>query len=65
MVRDQARTNGRVMLTVSVSQELAEMLDRYQKQVSAGRWRRSERVTKSAIVEAALRRYLAEAGQES
>jgi hypothetical protein len=53
------------MLTVKVSRDVAEMLDRYQKRVSAGRWRRHERVTKRQIVEEALRRYIAaEAGPD-
>jgi len=57
--------DGEVMLTVKVSRDVAEMLDRYQKHVSAGRWRRHERVTKRQIVEEALRRYIAtEAGLE-
>jgi hypothetical protein len=51
--------DGQVMLTVKVSRDVAEMLDRYQKRVSAGRWRRHERVTKRQIVEEALRRYIA------
>jgi len=57
--------DGQVMLTVKVSRDVAEMLDRYQKRVSAGRWRRHERVTKRQIVEEALRRYIAaEAGPD-
>jgi hypothetical protein len=57
--------DGQVMLTVKVSRDVAEMLDRYQKRVSAGRWRRHERVTKRQIVEEALRRYIAaEAGHD-
>jgi hypothetical protein len=55
--------DGQVMITVKVSRDVAEMLDRYQKRVSAGRWRRHERITKRQIVEEALRRYIAaEAG---
>lgn len=62
MVRTGARShNGdKVMLTVHVSRETADLLDRFQKMVSAGRWRRSEMVTKGDIVDEALRRYIAE-----
>jgi hypothetical protein len=56
--------DGQVMLTVKVSRDVAEMLDRYQKRVSAGRWRRHERVTKRQIVEEALRRYIAAEADE-
>jgi hypothetical protein len=58
MARQHSQTaNGKVMLTVHVAQEIADKLDRYQKAISAGRWRRADRITKSAIVEDALRLY--------
>jgi hypothetical protein len=66
-VQEMANTrlhDGQVMLTVKVSRDVAEMLDRYQKRVSAGRWRRHERVTKRQIVEEALRRYISAEADE-
>lgn len=61
MIRGPHASDGKVMISVRISLEVAAMLDHHQKRVSAGRWRRSERVTKSEIVEEALRRYLTEA----
>lgn len=60
----RCRSDGRVMISVRISLEVASMLDHHQKRISAGKWRRSERVTKSEIVEEALRRYLAEVASE-
>jgi hypothetical protein len=44
--------------TLAVSVELLERFDRYQKQLSAGRWWRGAAPTKSQIMEEALRAYL-------
>lgn len=44
--------------TISLSLELLERLDRYHKQLSAGRWRRGEAPTKSEIIAEAITAYL-------
>jgi hypothetical protein len=63
--RRRAAGSGRTAkTTLAFSAELLERLDRYQKQLSAGRWRRGAAPTKSQLVEEALRAYLdAKTGQ--
>lgn len=52
-------SNGpRAKTTITISIELMERLDRFQKQRAAGLWRRGTARTKGQIIEDALRSYL-------
>lgn len=51
--------NGpRAKTTITISIDLMERLDRFQKQRAAGLWRRGTARTKGQIIEDALRSYL-------